>query len=154
MSNLKYVSGDLITFIRNELLIGEGMHYFAHGANCRGQMGGGVAAALARTFPEVLRADKTFWVPFGEARLGKASMADLSSGVKVFNLYSQLDGGPCFSGEALASALADVRARGVCRLTIPKIGAGIGGGNWEDIAEILQASGLKFKVVCFPGDKA
>lgn len=151
MATIRYVTGDLIVEIRNAVLMGTGPHYFAHGANCYATMGAGVAAALAKAFPEVILADKRFGLPLGEARLGKVSVAELSAGTAVFNLYTQLYGGPNFSGEALASAMAELKARGVREVTIPKIGAGIGGGDWTEISRILEDSGVVCRVVCLPG---
>jgi O-acetyl-ADP-ribose deacetylase (regulator of RNase III) len=148
---ITYRTGDLIVDIRNALLLDSGTHYFAHGANCYAAMGGGVAAALAAAYPKVAEIDRKWGVPLGKERLGRSTFAGLSSGVGVFNLYSQLYPGPHFSGEALASALEEVKARGVDKLTIPKIGAGIGGAAWEDVVEVLEASGLRFDVVVLPG---
>lgn len=80
---VEYVKGNIIELFNNgeyEILI--------HGCNCFHTMGRGLALALRQRWPEVYEADLTS--ARGEHdKLGKYTIATLSDGREVFNLYSQ-----------------------------------------------------------------
>jgi len=137
---VSYMVGDMIVEIKKALKEGR-PQAFAHGANCRKIMGAGIAGALARAFPEVPAADmlSNGTQKFTEAYLG--------GGVFVYNLYTQYQPGANFELSRLKAAVEALEGTGLKAFTIPKIGAGIGGGDWNEIEKVLQESKIHFNVV-------
>lgn len=126
----------------------------AHGCNCQASMGKGIALAVKRVFPEAWAADQATGTG-GNGKLGTLSRAwaTLQNGKKllVVNLYTQIFCGVskregdspedrqcaiAASSFALASLIQENRKRapwGARKpiLGIPRIGAGLAGGDWE-----------------------
>lgn len=116
-----------------------GAPVIAHGVNTSGAMAGGVAAIIAKLYPDV------------ETEYGEACReSDLKPGqmlptwgtnphtdkpVWILNLASQDLPGPHARLEWLESSLRDALAfcheSGFCRMAAPRIGAGIGGLDWK-----------------------
>lgn len=131
---MKYIKGDITKTELNSI---------AHGCNASGKMGSGVAKALFTKWPNVRM----------EYMKRKISPKDLGSyhlaicGEKyVFNCITQekfgYDGGVYASKEAIRTSfeqlLNDVtifNGDGLLNIAIPKIGAGLGGLNWENDVE-------------------
>lgn len=63
--------------------------YMVHCANCYHTMGGGIAAIIARDYPEAVHADNA--TPKDEDKIGTYSLAVLNDGRKIVNLYGQSD---------------------------------------------------------------
>lgn len=135
---IHYVTGDLLR--SDETMI-------AHGCNCVGVMGAGIAAQIAREMPEV----KEAYVAGAPYALGDVHVVwDSSSGKTVFNLMTQYLPGP-------HAELIAVRAAfwGMCellhgrdpdhllpyRVGIPRIGCGIGALKWDEV-EIAIENGI------------
>lgn len=128
---MKYQEGDLFDM---------GFPAIAHGANCVGVMGAGIAKQVRRRWPVLYsryRAD----CADGVAKLGSWTVYDDSSPI-VYNLFTQFQPGPNADlvaiERSLLGALWDCEDRGIDTLGIPMIGAGIGGLRWEDVAEVVQ----------------
>lgn len=132
------VQGDLITLA----LAGE-FDVVAHGCNCKGLMGAGIAAQIAKTFPMAKFADlkykgamkDLFGVEMHErAMLGSVSMA-VHQKVTIINAYTQIEPGANF--ELYGGLTASLHKIGHMfpgkKIGLPKIGAGIGGGDWNSI---------------------
>ncbi|QAX99556.1 hypothetical protein AsFcp4_101 [Aeromonas phage AsFcp_4] len=130
-----------------------GKVYVAQGCNCFAAMGAGFAAQVARNYPMAAAVDenyaKYFVTPEDKEKnqLGTYSVAHIGGGVVMFNLYSQLYGGPDFRLEAFERAFDEmmltieeaVESDEVNALVLmPRIGAGIGGGKWEEISKIIE----------------
>lgn len=115
--------------------------FIAHGCNCFNTMGRGFAAQIAKDFPAAKAVDaKT--VSGDRGKLGTFTKA-ICGKTTVYNMYTQYRYGtaePQFDyrafEEALAKVLQDLPQDG--RLSIPKIGAGLAGGDWPAIAEIIN----------------
>ncbi len=136
----KTMKGDLIDLAKKG--------YFdaiAHGCNCFCTMGAGIALQIKNNFPEAHQEDLD--TPYGDmGKLGKFSMAltnymGISGNLAVLNLYTQYG----YHGKDLADLQAirkvftdlNIRFKGDT-LGIPKIGAGLAGGNWEEISAIIN----------------
>ena len=137
--SLKHIDGDLIKMAKN----GD-FDVIIHGCNCYAIMGGGIAAQVAQNFPPAALADRQYnRAP--EMRLGSFSYGllgqDNNTYLMVINAYTQLRPGPDFRLISLASALKNItgslRLQGK-RIGMPKIGAGIGGGNWTYIEPVIE----------------
>lgn len=131
----------------------------ANGCNCFCRMGAGVAKAIAHEWPEVSFADEEYCtnvegVTEGDHnKLGNFSSVDIFLGrnnqppknVRFYNLYTQYSYGK-------NKRQIDYHALSIClykvfhdfkepktSLVIPKIGAGLAGGDWSTIENIIQA---------------
>ena len=131
---IKYVKGDLFS-VKSGII--------AHGVNTKGAFGSGVAYTMSVTYPEVRerylekhRCDG--W------QLGDVQVTDLNNGLFIANCATQDDYG-------LGKVHANYEAIRVCMeklkrfakmrnltISIPRIGAGLAGGSWETIEQILK----------------
>src|SRR6478736_4612705 len=139
---LQTVEGDLI-----KMALEGKFDMIAHGCNCFHTMGGGIAKSISETFPEALQADKVFGERGNVWKLGQASKATIFRGDTQFvvvNLYTQFEPGANFEYLALINSLEYLKkyldinlydrvSDKPYRLGFPKIGAGIGGGDWDQI---------------------
>lgn len=137
VDGITYRVGCLIEAVKN----GE-VGVYAHQANCMSVFGAGIAPHLGNNFPELLHEDATCPV-WPEERLGGVTHTDLDSPPIGFNLYGQLFPGRNTDYEALSSALGVMNS--ILKQTdkrhtvgIPKIGCGIGGGDWSVVSLLIK----------------
>lgn len=111
-----------------------------HGVNVHGVMGSGIAPIFKRLFPEI-------WEPYSTAcRTGMLKPGSVlpvaSQGRWILNIASQDAPGANaqmkWLEEGLDASFAWMRAEKVSGLAIPRIGAGIGGLEWEDVLDLLE----------------
>ncbi len=136
---MKVVKGDLL-----QLALQGQFDVIVHGCNCQCAMGAGIAKAIRKLFPEAYEADcRTFKGYVG--KLGTFSRAKIvRDGVSfyVVNAYTQEKYG--LTGvnvdyRAIATAMRNVKGfYPGKRIGYPKIGAGLGGGDWEIIEQIID----------------
>src|SRR5689334_7473499 len=136
------------TFVRGDLLATVGLHALAHGCNCAGAMGRGIAVAFRDRYPEMYKEYRR------RCALGQFKLGDVfewrDEGVTIYNLGTQktwrtkadLDA----IKRALAAMLAPAEQAGVKRVGLPRIGAGLGGLEWKDVRSALQAVGSETTV--------
>lgn len=125
---------------------------FAHGCNCFNTMGSGIAKEVRARLPSMAVLDSM--TERGDRRkLGKFTsfVADMINGSKKIglNLYTQYMFGqdkPNVDYRAIRDSIySSIRwiqkeHPEVKKMYIPKIGAGLAGGNWETISEIIEES--------------
>lgn len=120
-----------------------GLPALGHGCNCTGAMGAGIAVEFRRRFPEMYEEYRELCQK-GEFQLGDIFVWE-APGVVVYNLATQPIPRPSATLEAIdtsiRAALADAAGRGLPRLGVPRIGAGLGGLKWADVAEVLANAG-------------
>jgi O-acetyl-ADP-ribose deacetylase (regulator of RNase III) len=123
-------------------------------------MGSGIAGALAANFPEIPRVDRAFKPAGDTSKLGDYSVVTVTSmfkensdgdltfpklehQFKCVNLYTQYRPGPDFIESIFIDGLKKLNRdfKGQ-HLWFPKIGCGIGGGEWERV-EMLMLSYLE-----------
>jgi O-acetyl-ADP-ribose deacetylase (regulator of RNase III) len=136
---MKTISGDLIQLAENG-------HFdvIAHGCNCFCTMGAGIAKAVKEIVPAAFEADKA--TQRGDrAKLGTCSFAEIalgSSSLVVVNAYTQFDWrgrGPKVDYAAVRSCMGWIKQHySGRRIGLPRIGAGLAGGDWPTIAAILE----------------
>lgn len=133
---IKYVQGDL--FDASEQVI-------AHGCNCSGGFGSGVAGIIARKYPGVRNAYMDKFHDSGW-KLGEIQpVFSITADKYIVNCATQqayLPRGVCHADyEAIATAMLSVKEfaqqKGLS-IAIPKIGAGLAGGDWNIIENILE----------------
>ncbi len=124
-----------------------GFRAIAHGCNCMGVMGAGIAKQVANKWPSVLKIYKDECLR-GNFTLGKyhgVAVDYFESGdlFVVFNLASQHLPGPNADiqalEESLHGALRDCAAIGIPVLGVPEIGCGIGGLEWDDVSAVMKS---------------
>lgn len=143
------VQGDLLKMAK------EGQFdLIAHGCNCKGIMGAGIALQVAKEFPMAKYADikyrstmKDLIGPkFEEAMLGTLSLAEHNKCI-VLNLYTQIEPGASFDLKAgfhpcLKKVYQMYQRENPYnpkkRIGFPMIGAGIGGGDWRNISAYIE----------------
>jgi O-acetyl-ADP-ribose deacetylase (regulator of RNase III) len=121
-------------------LFAQGLPAIGHGCNCVGSMGAGIAAEFGRRWPEMYAAYRAR-CEAGTFRPGGFFAWDAGD-VVVYNLATQPSPGPSARVEAIGAsvgaALADAASRGIARLGVPRLGAGIGGLAWPDVERVLR----------------
>lgn len=139
----------------------------AHGVNCQGVMGSGVAGALRRKYPQIftryhnicqLYATTPDWM------LGLVDFVEISGEseplLMIANCFTQenygRDGKRYASVDAVRSAIDHAvelaKASGV-PFYMPKIGCGLGGLSWENEVEpIIQEISEKHSVIIYVCD--
>jgi O-acetyl-ADP-ribose deacetylase (regulator of RNase III) len=107
-----------------------------HGCNCAGAMGAGIAVVFRKRYPAMYREYRRRCAA-GEFRPGDVFVWEAPD-VVVYNLATQPVPGPTARLDAIEAsvraALADAEVRELPRLGIPRIGAGLGGLDWDDVA--------------------
>ena len=160
----------MITYKKGDLLsVTEGI--IAHGCNAQGVMGSGVAALVKAKYPiafeqyvadlEMLAKDEAY---MGASPLGYVSLwspTDLNvvltnASLLIANCITQnlfgRDGSKFVSYDAIHTcfvALERIAKMTGMTINIPRIGAGLGGGDWTVIEAIINSVCKDSKVVCW-----
>jgi O-acetyl-ADP-ribose deacetylase (regulator of RNase III) len=136
---MKIVSGDLIHLAKN----GE-FDLIVHGCNCFCTMGAGIAKGIKAAFPAAFEADLAT-AKGDRTKLGTCTFAEIGrSGALliVVNAYTQFDyrgSGPNVDYDAVRSCFRWIKEQHPGkRIGLPKIGAGLAGGDWARIAVIIE----------------
>lgn len=150
---MKYVKGDLL-----DLAEKGNFDVVVHGANCFTTMGSGIAKSIHSRWPEAYEVDcDTSYA--SRAKLGKYSGITIKRNGYAFfvvNAYTQYDyrprsGTPPVDYNAIRSvfkALAKEFSDPNTRFGIPKIGAGLAGGNWDIIEKIIDEEMAGRDITC------
>lgn len=128
---------------------------FAHGVNIFGRMGAGVAADVARRWPDVFTAyENVCKGPDGQCN-GKGALkggkilpvktfdTETNKHIHVYNLASQdypgKHGRLEWVDETARKMVAHAEAKGITHISVVRIGCGIAGLSWSDVEPLLQA---------------
>jgi O-acetyl-ADP-ribose deacetylase (regulator of RNase III) len=143
MSNYREIDGDLIVLAK----AGE-FDVITHGCNCMCTMGAGIAPQMASAFgcdlfkleDQKYRGDIN---KLGQIDSFLVSRKDLKRAIFVVNSYTQYDyrrtGGAPLDYEALTLCLRKINKQFKGKhIGLPKIGAGLAGGDWNKISEIIK----------------
>jgi O-acetyl-ADP-ribose deacetylase (regulator of RNase III) len=141
---IKYEFGDMISMIENNLSNkSSNILLMAQGCNCFCTQGGGLAGQL-RKYKQVYRADIEHGRSGDYDKLGGYSTAIISSNVVMLNMYTQYNYGTetrhvNYAAIALAFKSVNDNLSGKGHtMYIPKIGAGLAGGDWDIISTIIN----------------
>ena len=140
---MKYFEGDLLQ---------SGLQHIAHGCNMNGGFGSGVAKAVATKYPKA-RGD--YWLNFGGKPGGTIIESLQDDGVTIYNCLTQEWYGPGDKKYVDYNFVAkvfkefnNILPKGAI-LGIPKIGAGLAGGDWEIIEKIIDDEAKNYEVHCY-----
>ena len=147
---MKTITGDLIRLAK----AGE-FDVIVHGANCLCTMGAGIARQIAKEFPRAFEVDRTT-ESGNRKKLGTCTTADCGS-IIVVNAYTQFGYGGGIANidyDAVRSCMRCVAdAYPDKRIGLPKIGAGLAGGDWDLIYAIIEdeLAGMDVTIVEWEG---
>lgn len=161
---MKTIQGDLLAMYDDKMF-----DVIVHGCNCHCNMGGGIAALIAKRYPDVEAADNDTVCGLYE-KLGTVYPV-LQSGFLsewlpslfkrryVINAYTQYEPGADANLQAIRLAFRDLadQAKGhgwdKLRIGIPAIGCGIGGLTWDQVGPVIdeEAGHLDITLVEFAG---
>jgi O-acetyl-ADP-ribose deacetylase (regulator of RNase III) len=135
-SRIPVLHGDLI-----KLALAGRFDVIVHGCNCRHTMGGGIAWQIRNAFHEAEDADLATEYAARD-KLGTLSTATVVRDGREFfvvNAYTQFEPGANADYDAIRSCFREIKKRFAgMRIGYPRIGAGIGGGDWSIISAIID----------------
>lgn len=147
-----------LTEVTGDLFAVTGLDALAHGVNCRGIMGAGIAVEFKRRWPAMFEdyaAECAFRLKVGQC----VDWRDPASGMWIYSLATQVRPGP----HAMLSAIDDAvcamtthaAAVGVKRIGICRIGCGLGALRWDDVRPIIagRSGVVEIVVVSLPEKK-
>ena len=136
-----------MTIITGDLVENKNIDIFCHQCNCFGKMGAGIAAQIAKKYPEVAQKDRQNFLEKGAyGQFGTILPVDCHDGRICVNMYSQFTYGrgkqqtdyekfeECL--RRLSMFLKDYPDR---RVGFPyMIGCGLAGGDWAVIESMIE----------------
>lgn len=135
---MKVINGDLL-----KLALEGQFDVIIHGCNCQCRMGKGIALSVKQQFPEAYKADCATTAG-SRKKLGTYSHAPIERGEARFtivNAYTQFHwkgSGVKADYQAIRRVMRSIAADfSGKRIGYPLIGAGLAGGDWKVIEEII-----------------
>lgn len=133
-----------IKFVEGDLLATNGLSALAHGCNCQGAMGSGIAIGFKERFPEMFETYLRMCTT-GSFAPGSCYMYfDTSTKDIVFNLATQNR----FTGperaklewirESMTDMLRIAKEKKLSTIGLPRVGAGLGGLVWENVKALME----------------
>jgi O-acetyl-ADP-ribose deacetylase (regulator of RNase III) len=137
-----------VLFTKGDLFATPGLSAFAHGCNCAGAMGAGVAVEFKRRWPRMF---DEYAARCADGRFGLGDVFVWNEGEEtVFNLGTQAHWKEKARIPALVKSLGRMvelaELAGIERVGLPRIGAGLGGLDWPRVKKVLQEVGGPAKV--------
>ena len=131
----------MITYISHgDIFSIEGVTNYAHGCNCAGAMGKGIALAFREKYPQMYDTYRSL-CRSGKFRPGSVYEYYTGKGY-VFNLVTQVSwktGATLpYIRTALQNMVSFALSNGVQKIAMPQIGAGLGGLKWDDVKRIIE----------------
>ncbi|GAA0610887.1 hypothetical protein GCM10009547_11160 [Sporichthya brevicatena] len=122
-----------------DLFDARGFGALAHGCNCAGAMGAGIAVEFRRRWPQMYEEYKH------RCNAGSFSPGDVFiwpvAGLVIYNFGTQRTWRTKATIEAIGTAaqlmVRDARSRGIQAIGLPRIGAGLGGLEWPRVRALL-----------------
>ena len=126
-----------VTFCSGDLFL-SGAQTLAHGCNCRGAMGAGIAVGFKERFPQMYQRYKHKCI-FGEFQPGDAYV-DKECEPWVLNLATQWAFGGAkldFIRQAFQWIADHYKEEEITSIAMPRIGAGYGKLDWQSIKKLV-----------------
>lgn len=123
-----------------------GVFNYAHGCNCAGAMGKGIAVQFKKKFPKMYLEYKHMCTN-GEFNLGDVFLYNYGKGY-VFNLGTQTSWKTKADIKAIEQSLNKMlkiaTEQNITKIALPKIGAGLGGLDWRKVEDVIILSSRKY----------
>lgn len=152
---IEYIKGDLFaTDIKT----------IVHGCNAQGVMGSGVAKIIHEKYPKAYNRYRSEYERRGNLVLGDIIAVPVGDRINDFDNYRVIinaitqnfygrDGSRFVSYDAVAECMAKIdrmySVYGISEVAMPKIGAGLGGGDWNVIESIIESELKNVKAVVY-----
>jgi O-acetyl-ADP-ribose deacetylase (regulator of RNase III) len=141
MSKLNYIKGDLFT---------TDCEIIAHGVNCRGKFGSGVAGQIRKLYPRVreayLEKHELYGWKLGQIQFVYANGPERVKGQPYWIVNMATQDACGYDGKVYVDYLAVELCFNTLfrfceynkdRIAIPKVGCGLAGGEWPQVESIL-----------------
>ena len=137
----------MITYIeKGDIFNIPGVTSYAHGCNCAGAMGKGIALQFKDKFPEMYAEYKAMCTA-GAYNPGDVFDYCYGEG-HIYNLGTQTTWRTKarleYIEEAVTKMLELASQENVDKIALPAIGAGLGGLRWDDVKIVLDRASAKF----------
>lgn len=130
----------MIEFTRGDLFSHPGLQAIGHGCNAAGAMGAGIAVEFKRLWPDMYMAYRKLCLD-GAYKPGDVFLWQ-TPGMVIFNLCTQESWRTKATLEAIersvSAMLVMAEERKLMRVGLPRIGAGLGGLNWNEVKNSLS----------------
>ena len=140
----------MLTEIQGDLFAVPGPDALAHGVNCQGVMGAGIAVEFKRRWPVMFH---RYYVACANGSLvaGTALACPETSPRWIYCMATQAIPGPFARDEYIMPALGGVvehaQRNGVKRIGMPRIGCGLGGLSWDDVRPLVERAAKDVDIV-------
>lgn len=140
--DIEYINGDLFS---------TDCKYILHGANSRGVMFSGVAKIVRQKYPKAYQDYVDIYNNNG-LFLGDFYCSEQPDGKVIINAISQKDYGTekvQVSYWAIANIFRNLNVLNIGEVALPKIGAGLAGGDWNVISAIIENEAKNYKPIVY-----
>ena len=126
-----------------------GVKNYAHGCNCAGAMGKGIAVQFKDNYPEMYKQYKEK-CKNGVFKLGDVFAYNYGEGY-IFNLGTQQTWKTKAELKAIEQSLINMLniaiELNIKKIALPTIGAGLGGLKWQDVKKVIDTIGNMYPSV-------
>lgn len=140
---IEYRKGDVLKALSNEEI-----DILAHGVNCSGGFGSGIAGQIAKEYP-IVKQEYLYIYNTISWRLGKIQIVDINKRLIINCATQQYYGRDPQSQpnnrycdyEAISKCMAELYKlvyKENLKIGIPRIGCGLAGGNWDIVEAIIN----------------
>lgn len=137
-----------IEYRQGNLFEATDLQTLAHGCNCAGVMGKGIALEFKRRYPAMYQAYRQLCTD-GQFNLG--DMFVWGKNPAIFNLATQQRPGPHADLDAIETALGRMivhcEQANITKVGLPRIGAGIGGLQWAAVQPVIENAAFSTEVL-------
>ena len=124
----------------------QGIQGYAHGCNCAGAMGKGIALQFKQKYPDMYKEYKRK-CSSNQFLLGEV-YEFIDGDIHIYNLATQRSWKTRAEIDAIKVSLKRMlelaQTHEVHSIALPKIGAGLGGLNWEDVKNEIESVSKQF----------
>lgn len=137
--------------IEGDLFATPGLDALAHGVNCRGVMGAGIAVEFKRRWPAMFQ-NYQHLCTSGHMEPGDImTWRTLGRDPWIYNLATQAEPGPWATVPAIETSLDKMAKRAVRdrvrRVGMPRIGCGLGGLDYRDVRPLIERAAREVDIV-------
>lgn len=147
----------MIQYIQNDLFSTK-VKIIAHGVNCSNGFGSGIAGIISKKFPYAKKCyhDKYIYIGWSLGdiqciKCGDKIIVNIATQQNYGNdgkVYIDYENG---IEKGLRNLFTWMKSRGYSEVAMPKIGAGLGGGDWNIISDIIERLSGDIIVKVFTG---